>query len=152
MTNTQRSQSRRVDSLAYANLGSGLLSLVLWAVPAVGTLGEFWSRVDRVGGNPFVVFLFALVFKVGTLVVVLLFWTSSALFFANGYLMLRRRRFGVCTTLSAILIGLSPIFGWIVGTMSLATLRRDWARLQFVESVQPPRTTQATPPESTSQS
>jgi hypothetical protein len=129
--------TRRLRYLGYANVAFGILSFVGWALPGPQTVQHFWAILDGSGaasGDPIFTF-FAGVMKAGVVLVVAVFWLTSLVALANGYFILRRRRYRVCLILSGVSV-IGTLFGVLLGIVSLVVLTRDWARAQFSDAVQ----------------
>ena len=130
--------AKKLDYVAYANLVAGTLSFVLWALPGPWAIQTMWQLMDQMQarhGDSGPTIMIA-VMKGGILVVVILFWLFSAVSVLNGYLILKRRRYGTCFALSIISI-FGTLFGVVVGIVSLAILGQDWARALFTSTSEP---------------
>ena len=123
---------RRLNLVAYFNIGLGAFSLLAWALPGPWTIHVFWQALERSAVSPGDAFGSAMVSVMKALVVlvVLIFWVLSAVSIANGYLILKRRRHRLCVILSGVSIFGTPLH-LILGIISLVALTRDWARSQF---------------------
>lgn len=83
----------------------------------------------RGSAEPFVAML-AKVFKALVVVIVVAFWSLSAVGLTNGFLILKRRRHRLCIALSAIQILGTP-FHIALGIVSVFMLNNDEARSLF---------------------
>ena len=132
MTPDTERNAKRLDYVAYANLAAGALSFVLWALPGPWMIQTMWQVMERMqsrSGGPGSSVMSGIM-KTGIVVVVVLFWLFSSVSVVNGYLILKRRRFGTCYALSIISI-FGTLFGVVVGIASLAVLSQDRARGLF---------------------
>lgn len=126
--------ARRLNRIAYANIGLGLFTLFVWAIPGPGMVPSFWRHIDQdfhVQSDP-VGAKFAMFIKIAIVVVVVVFWLLSAVSLTNGILILKRRRHRLCMVLSGISLLGTP-FNLIVGIISLVTLSNDGARNLFAK-------------------
>jgi hypothetical protein len=128
----EEQRDKRLNRVAYANVGLGLLTLFLWAIPGPGMVPTFWQYIDRdfhSTSEP-VVAKIGMALKVVIVLVVVQFWLLSLISLANGFLILKRRRYRLCMIFSGVSLLGTP-FHLILGIISLATLGNDWARKRF---------------------
>jgi hypothetical protein len=133
----EETKAKRLNYVAYANIGLGLFSFFAWALPGPCMLRFFWHDLDQtiVGRTDQTLVAIVSFMKAMTVVVVLCFWIFSIISLVNGYLILKRRRHRLCMILSGISIAGNPL-GMIVGVISLVVLNKEWARHLFMESSQ----------------
>ena len=124
--------AKRLNRIAYANIGLGLLTFFLWAVRGPGYVPTFWQHIDHDfrGTSDPVAATMATVFKVAIVVVVVAFWLLSILSVTNGILIFKRRRHRLCMILPGVSLLGTP-FHLILGILSLVTLNNAWARNLF---------------------
>jgi uncharacterized membrane protein YwzB len=128
----EQRHEKRLNWTAYANIGLGLFTLLAWAIPGPVMAPSLWRNIDQDfhGESDPVVVTMAMVFKVGIVVIVVVFWLLSAVSLTNGVLIPKRTRHQLCMILSGISLLGTP-FHLIVGIFSLITLNNDWARKLF---------------------
>jgi len=126
--NDELRNERRLNRVAYANIGLGLLTLFVWAIPGPAMVPSFWRHIDQdFHGQSGTV---AMVIKVTVVIVVVGFWLLSAVSLVNGFLILKRRRHRLCMILSGISLLGTPL-NLIVRILSLTALNNPCARNVF---------------------
>ena len=131
ITDSER-HARRLNWIGYANIGLGLFTLFVWAIPGPLMVPSFWQHVEhdfRPQSDPIGAKL-AIIVKIAIVAVVVMFWLISAVSLTNGILILKRRRHRACMILSGISLLGTPL-NLIVGILSLVTLNNVWARNLF---------------------
>jgi hypothetical protein len=123
--------SKRLDYLGYVNVGWGILSMALWALPGPWMIQVSWQILDgrQIPHDPVGASMITIM-RVGVVLVVILFWLFSLVSLVNGYLILKRRRYRTCIALSGISIVGTPI-GLVIGIVSLVMLSQGWAKDLF---------------------
>src|SRR5262249_4631174 len=129
--------SRRLNRIAYANIGLGLLTLFLWAIPGPAYVPKFWRSIDHdfLGTSDPAAATIATILKAVIVVFVVAFWMLSAVSLANGVLMLKRRRYRLCMIFSGVSLLGTPLH-LILGILTLVTLNNAWARDLFAKGRQ----------------
>ena len=130
----QETSAKRLNWVAYTNLGLGVFSLVAWALPGPWAIRFFWQALDQAaaGGTDTFAVIVTGVMKVMAVLVVLCFWVFSGVSLVNGYLILMRRRHRLCLILSG-LSALGTPLGLIVGVVSVIVLTQDGVRGLFAD-------------------
>ena len=133
----EENRTRRLNYVAYANIGLGMFILFAWALPGPWMVPNFWHGLDQslAGKTDPVLATFVTLMKAMVVVVIVCFWVFSAVSLVNGYLILKRRRHQLCMILSGVSIAGGPP-GMVVGIISLVVLNRDWVRRLFRESAE----------------
>jgi hypothetical protein len=100
ITDDERSV-KRLNRIAYANIGLGLFTFFVWAIRGPSYVPIFWQHIDQDfrGTSDPVAGTMGTVFKVAILLVVIGFWFLSVLSLTNGILILKRRRHRLCMIL-----------------------------------------------------
>lgn len=136
--NDEQRNERRLNRVAYANIGLGLLTLFVWAIPGPAMVPSFWRLIDQDfhGQSDPSAGTISIIFKVVVVFFVVLFWLLSAISLANGFLILKRRRHRLCMILSGLSLLGTPL-NLIVRILSLTALSNARARSVFANGAHP---------------